>query len=148
MIGWRVGWIAGPEPLLEPIARTVIYNTVIPSGFAQIGAHAGLTAKDDGVAAAVAEWRRRRDAVEDQLEDLPLVRCDGAWSLLLDAEALGTTAPSLSQALISHGVAATPMTARGERVAPCHIRFVFANEPVERLATLRQRLDAALQQLR
>jgi aspartate/methionine/tyrosine aminotransferase len=144
MIGWRIGWIAGPPQLVERAAQTVIYNTVVPSGFAQIGAHAALTATDDGVATAVVEWRRRRDTVAEQLEGLPFTTADGAWSLLLDAEALGRSAPALSEALLANGAAATPMSAWGEQVAPRHVRFVFSNEPVERLQTLRERLDAAL----
>jgi hypothetical protein len=36
------------------------------------------------------------------------------------------------------------MTAWGETVAPRHVRFVFSNEPVERLAQLGRRLGAAL----
>jgi hypothetical protein len=38
------------------------------------------------------------------------------------------------------------MTTWGEQVAPRYIRFVYSNEPVQRLANLRQRLDAALAQ--
>jgi aspartate/methionine/tyrosine aminotransferase len=82
----------------------------------------------------------------EQLQGLPAVRPAGGWSLLLDAEALGVSAPALSQALAAQKVAATPMTTWGEQVAPRYIRFVYSNEPVQRLANLRQRLDAALAQ--
>jgi aspartate/methionine/tyrosine aminotransferase len=50
-------------------------------------------------------------------------------------------------ALVEHKVAATPMTAWGERVSPRFIRFVFSNEPVARLSELGGRLRAALDQL-
>jgi hypothetical protein len=36
------------------------------------------------------------------------------------------------------------MTAWGETVAPRHVRLVFSNEPVERLALLGERLHEAL----
>jgi hypothetical protein len=39
------------------------------------------------------------------------------------------------------------MTIWGESVSPRFIRFVYSNEPVERLSLLRERLDAALHQL-
>ena len=39
------------------------------------------------------------------------------------------------------------MTAWGEHVAPRYLRFIFSNEPVERLAMLGERLRAALDQL-
>ena len=48
------------------------------------------------------------------------------------------------RALAAQKVAATPMTAWGERIAPRYLRFIFSNEPVERLATLGERLRAAL----
>ena len=145
MIGWRVGWIAGPAELVARAAQAVIYNTVVPSGFAQLGAHAALTCAEDGIDAAVAEWQRRRDALALQLAGLPFTTADGAWSLLLDAAALGTDPGLLSAALLEQGAAATPMTAWGERVAPRHLRFVFSNEPVGRLQGLRASLDAALE---
>jgi aspartate/methionine/tyrosine aminotransferase len=81
-----------------------------------------------------------------QLQGLPVVRPAGGWSLLLDTEALGVSPSALSRALAEQKVAATPMTTWGEQVAPRYIRFVYSNEPVQRLANLRQRLDAALAQ--
>jgi aspartate/methionine/tyrosine aminotransferase len=145
MIGWRVGWVAAPRDILADIAQAVIYNTVVPSGFAQLGVAAALTAPDDGVAAAVAEWQRRRDTLLTQLADLPVVVPDGGWSALLDASACGFSAAELSRRLLSAGrIAATPMTTWGERVAPRYVRLVFSNEPVSRLAGLRDRVLAAL----
>jgi len=145
MIGWRVGWIGAPRAILSDIAQAVIYNTVVPSGFAQLGVAAALNDPDPGVAAAVAEWERRRDTVLEQLRGLPIVAPDGGWSALLDAPACGHDAAELSRRLLTHGrIAATPMTTWGERVAPRFVRLVFSNEPVARLATLRDRVTAAL----
>ena len=67
--------------------------------------------------------------------------------MLMDVDALGRSAPDLSGALADHKVAATPMTAWGERVAPRYIRFVYSREPVQRLSQLGGRLRAALEQL-
>jgi aspartate/methionine/tyrosine aminotransferase len=108
---------------------------------------AALQAPADDLAGAVAEWERRRNAMLDQLKGLPAVRPAGGWSMLMDVEALGASAPDLSRALVEQKVAATPMTIWGESVSPRFIRFVYSNEPVERLSLLRERLDAALHQL-
>ena len=89
----------------------------------------------------------RRDAILEQLDGLPAVRPAGGWSLLMEVDALGTSAPELSRVLVDHKVAATPMTAWGERVAPRYIRFVYSREPVGRLSQLGGRLRAALEQL-
>ncbi|MFC7592103.1 pyridoxal phosphate-dependent aminotransferase [Nonomuraea antimicrobica] len=146
MIGWRIGWIAGPAALMERIKMAVIYNTTVASGFAQLGAAAALTDPSGaGVAAATAEYRRRHDTVIEQLAGLPVVRAAGGWSCLVNAAALGLTAPELSSRLLRYGrVAATPMTAWGGTIAPDHVRLVYSCEPVERLTDLRLRFDAAL----
>jgi aspartate/methionine/tyrosine aminotransferase len=62
-------------------------------------------------------------------------------------EAMGLSAPSLSEALVEQKVAATPMTAWGERVSPRFVRFVYSNEPVERLSKLGDRLRGAVDQI-
>ena len=109
------------------------------------GAAAALTAEDDGIAAAVAEWQARRDVILKELSDLPVVRPDGGWSLLIDTVALGMSPADASQRLFETGkIAATPMTGWGsEENAGRFMRFVFANEPCERLVGLRERVRAA-----
>jgi aspartate/methionine/tyrosine aminotransferase len=92
----------------------------------------------------VAEWQRRRDATMQQLEGFPAVRADGGWSLLLDTAAMGIDPADASRRLLEAKVAATPMTGWGAGVAARHIRFVFSNEPVERLALLGDRVREAL----
>lgn len=145
MIGWRVGWVVGPGEVMGDVAFAAIYNTTVTSGFAQIGAHAALTGDDGGVAGAVREWQARRDLILQELDGLPVVIPEGGWSLLLDARALGKEAPELSSSLLERGrIAATPMTAWGEAVAPRHVRLVYANEPLERLRDIGDRVRAAL----
>ena len=75
---------------------------------------------------------------------LPAVRPAGSWSLLLDVAALGLDCAGVSDALLDHKVAATPMRGWGGEVADRHVRFVFSNEPVERLALLGERVQRAL----
>jgi len=129
------------------VARAHIFNGLTPGGIAQAGAVAALQAAPEDLAQAVAEWERRRDGMLEQLGQLPAVRPAGGWSMLMDVEALGLSAPDLSRALVKHKVAATPMTTWGERVSPRYIRFVYSNEPVERLAELGERLRGAMDQL-
>ena len=147
MIGWRIGWLVTPPELADDAARAHIYNGLTPGGIAQAGAVAGLKTPPDDIAGAVAEWERRRDATLEQVEGLPAVRPGGGWSLLMDVEAMGLSAPRLSEALIDQKVAATPMTTWGERVSPRFIRFVYSNEPVERLSLLGERLRRAVDRL-
>ncbi|MEU7860359.1 pyridoxal phosphate-dependent aminotransferase [Nonomuraea sp. NPDC049141] len=147
MIGWRIGWIAGPADIMARIRVAAIYNTTVAGGYAQLGAAAALAdPAGAGVDEAVAEYQARHDTVIAQLSGLPVVRAGGGWSCLFDATAVGLTAPELSARLLDKGrIAATPMTAWGEAVAGRHVRLVFSAEPVKRLSDLRARFDAALE---
>jgi aspartate/methionine/tyrosine aminotransferase len=145
MIGWRVGWAVGPAEVMGDVALAAIYNTTVTSGFGQIGAHAALTSPEDGIAQAVRDLQARRDLIVRELDGLPVVAPEGGWSLLVDATALGIPAPELSQRLLTHGrIAATPMTAWGQKVAPRYIRLVYATEPVDRLNGIGDRFRSAL----
>lgn len=143
MIGWRVGWVAGPRELVEDVGWAHVYNTTTPVGIARAPATAVLRGDHGHVEDCVRELQRRRDTIFEQLPGWPLVRPGGGWSLLLDAVAAGTDAASLSEALLRDGaIAATAMIGWGDEVAGRHVRFVFSAEPVERLATLGERLAA------
>jgi aspartate/methionine/tyrosine aminotransferase len=144
MIAWRVGWVVAPGELVNDVSRAQIYNGLVPSGFAQIGTRVALALPDDHLAAANAEYERRRDTMLRELDGLPVVRPAGAWSLLVDVAALGHDCVDVSNRLLEHKVAATPMRGWGGEIADRHVRFVFSNEPVERLALLGDRVRAAL----
>ena len=147
MIAWRVGWVVAPGDLVNDVSRVQIYNGLVPSGFSQVGVRAALELPDDHLHAAVAEYERRRDETLRQLDGLPVTKPAGAWSLLLDCAALELDASDVSRHLLEHKVAATPMRGWGGEVADRHVRFVFSNEPVERLALLGDRVRRALASL-
>ncbi|MEP3246503.1 MAG: pyridoxal phosphate-dependent aminotransferase [Sneathiella sp.] len=145
MIGWRVGWITGPKSIMADIALVSLSNVVCQVGIGMPGAAAALLTEDDGVAEATREWQARRDVILDELRDLPVISPDGGWSLLIDTKALGLSPSDASSILFKKGaVAATPMSGWGtEERAGRYLRFVFANEPVNRLTGLRERVRKA-----
>jgi aspartate/methionine/tyrosine aminotransferase len=145
MIAWRVGWVVAPGELANDVSRVQIYNGLVPSGFAQVGTRVALELPDDHLTAANAECQRRRDETLRQLDGLPAVRPAGAWSLLLDVAALNLDCVEVSDRLLDEKVAATPMRGWGDEIADRQVRFVFSNEPVERLALLGTRVRAALE---
>ncbi len=144
MIAWRIGRVVAPGGLVNDVSRVHIYNGLVASGFAQIGARVAVGLSDDHLRAANAECERRRDETLRQLDGLPAIRPAGAWSLLLDVAALGLDCMEVSNRLLEQKVAATPMRGWGGEVADRHVRFVFSNEPVERLVLLGERVQAAL----
>jgi aspartate/methionine/tyrosine aminotransferase len=92
MIGWRVGWIAGPEQVVRDAGWVHVYNTTTPVAVARRAAEAVLRGPQGHVAEATAELQRRRDAVYEALPGWPLVRPGGGWSLLLDTTDAGLRA--------------------------------------------------------
>lgn len=141
MIGWRVGWVAGPAELVQDVGWVHVYNTTTPTGVARAAAAAVLRGDQGHVADAVADLERRRDTLMDALAGWPVVRPAGGWSLLIDAAAMGLAPAELSRLLLEDAaVAATPMTGWGADVADRHLRLVFSAEPVQRLATLPERM--------
>lgn len=144
MIAWRIGWVVAPGDLANDVSRVHIYNGLVPSGFAQIGTRVALGLSEEHLRQANEEYQRRRDETLRQLDGLPVVRPSGGWSLLLDVTALGLDCADMSNRLLHQKVAATPMRGWGGEVADRHVRFVFSNEPPDRLALLGDRVRAAL----
>ena len=145
MIGWRIGWVMGPETIMSDIARVHIYNVVTPTGIAQAGALAALQSPPEDLAAAVAQWQRRRDTLTDQLQGWPTIPAAGGWSQLLDVGTLGLDSFTASHRLLERGkIAATPMRDWGDANSDQFVRLVFSNEPVERLAEIGKRCARAL----
>jgi aspartate/methionine/tyrosine aminotransferase len=141
MIGWRVGWVAGPAATVEDAGWAHVYNTTTPVGLSRAAGAAVLRGDQGHVAECVAELERRRDVMLAGLPDWPFVRPGGGWSMLLDVAALGLDPHEASRALLEESsIAATPMVGWGGPVAERHVRFVFSAEPVERLETIPERV--------
>jgi N-succinyldiaminopimelate aminotransferase len=141
MIGWRVGWVAGPAATVEDAGWAHVYNTTTPVSIARAAAAAVLRGPQEHVSECVAELERRRDALLGGLPDWPFVRPAGGWSLLLDVAELGFDAPTASRLLLEESaIAATAMVGWGGPVADRHVRFVFSAEPVEQIETIPERL--------
>lgn len=144
MIGWRVGWVVGPEEIISDIARVHIYNVVTPTGISQAGAAAALRSENSGLQEAVEEWERRHSVVLEQLSDFPMRAAAGGWSLFLDAGELGLDSNAASKLLLEKGnVATAPMRNWGDVNSDQFVRMVFSNEPVERLNQLGDRVRRA-----
>jgi aspartate/methionine/tyrosine aminotransferase len=98
-----------------------------------------------GVAEAVAEWQRRRDAIAAEIEPDLMVPAAGGWSMLLDAGKAGLSGDEASVRLLTDAeIAATPMVNWGVVNGPQFVRLVFSNEPISRLAGIGARIHRAL----
>ena len=145
MIGWRVGWIVGPPAIISDIGLVTMSNVVCPVGIAQKGAAVALRTPDYEIARAAEEWQQRRDTILEELQGFPVIKPQGGWSMLMDASSLGFSGAEFSERLLEKGqVVATAMTGWGSKRSDSFVRFVFSNEPVERLKGLRDRIEAAV----
>ena len=145
MIGWRVGWVVGPAPVVADVARVSISNVVCQTGIAMGAVAAAINDPNDGIASSVAELQRRRDVLLEALKDFQVIPPHGGWSFLIDVSPLGMDGPEASMRLLQKGkIAATPMTNWGGSAAGNYVRIVFSNEPLDRLGDIRQRFQKAL----
>jgi aspartate/methionine/tyrosine aminotransferase len=145
MIGWRVGWVVGPAEIVADVARVSITNVVCQTGIAMGAVATAINDPNDGLQTCVGEWQRRRDVLLEELREFTVILPHGGWSLLLDVASLGFDSPTASKCLLELGkIAATPMVNWGSARSNNYIRFVFANEPVQRLRGIEQRVKQAL----
>jgi aspartate/methionine/tyrosine aminotransferase len=145
MMGWRIGWAVGPRELLKPVHDVHIFNTIMPSGLAQAGATAALRGSQEEVAASVARYERNRDVLVEGLNTIAGLRVvvpEGGYYCLANISALGVSSTTFCQQLLAEEeVATTPMVAWGhDTFGHQHVRFIFTNEPEERLREAVQRI--------
>lgn len=85
MTGYRIGFLAGPEPLAAAVGRLHSQTTGSPNAISQVAFEAALTAELQGgppeLEASLAAYQARRDVLLAGLAalDLELVRPDGAF---------------------------------------------------------------------
>ncbi len=75
MTGWRVGWVIGPEPLIEACAALNSHSVQGPATFAQLAAAEALMAPQQTVRELRAEYRRRCDFIHPALAAIEGVQC-------------------------------------------------------------------------
>jgi aspartate aminotransferase len=141
MTGWRLGFGVLPEPLVEPVTRLAINSVSCTSAFSQYAAIAALDGPQDGVAAMLAEFRRRRDVIVAGLNAIPGVSCarpDGAFYAFPNISETGVPASLLAERLLNEaGVACLAGTAFGSW-GEGFLRLSYANS----VANIEVALDA------
>jgi aspartate aminotransferase len=75
MTGWRVGYTAGPAPIIKAMSTLQGQMTSNPSSVAQAAAAQALGGPQDSVPLMMAEFGRRRDFVVARLRAIAGVRC-------------------------------------------------------------------------
>lgn len=144
MIGWRIGWVVGPKEIMDSIRLVSISNVVCQTGISMPGVTAALNCADNGLKSAIQIWQERRDVLLHELQDFPVIPPHGGWSFLLNAKELEMSSEKLTAKLFQEKIAITPMIGWGINAAD-YVRFVFSNEPKERLVDIGNKVKKALE---
>ena len=98
MTGWRIGYAAGPEPLIKLMAKVMSQSTSNPCSVSQYAAVEALNGTQDFIKPNAALFQKRRDLVVSMLNQASGLVCptpEGAFYVYPSCEALiGRTAPS------------------------------------------------------
>jgi aspartate aminotransferase len=130
MTGWRCGFAAVPEPLIDPLVRFFVNSTSCVPPFVQLAGVAALTGPQEPVEAMLDEFRSRRRLVVDRLNDIPGISCRrpaGAFYAFPNVGSLPVSADDLASRLLEEaGVALLAGSAFGQ-MGHDHLRISYAN---------------------
>jgi aspartate aminotransferase len=144
MTGWRIGYGAGPEPLIKAMSKLQSQSTSNPSSIAQWAAVEALNGPQDFIPANNKVFKERRDLVVSMLNQAKGLSCpipEGAFYVYPSCKAaMGKKAPSgnvikndedfVTELLAAEGVAAVHGAAFG--MSPFfRISYATATEVLE-----------------
>jgi aspartate aminotransferase len=138
MTGWRLGFLAAPEPIARAIDAVQSHSTSNPTSFAQKGGVAALTGPQDHLPKWLAEFDRRRRYAHQKLNAIPGLSCvnaRGAFYLFPNISGTGLKSSEFCARLLeTEKVAAVPGVAFG---ADNYIRLSYATS----MANIEKGLD-------
>ena len=130
MTGWRLGYLAGPRPVIAQVMKVHGHSVTCATSFAQYGAIAALEGPQGFIDTMVEAWDRRRHLIASGLNGVPGFHCplpEGAFYALPDVSDTGLDGDEVARRLIDEAqVGVTPGSAFGE-VSANTIRLSFAN---------------------
>src|SRR5438270_5843703 len=131
MTGWRLGYLAAPEPIAKAIDAIQSHSTSNPTSFAQKGAVAALNGPQDHLKSWLAEYEKRRGFAHKRLNSIPGISCvnaKGAFYLFPNIARLGLKSTEFCARLLEgEKVAAVPGIAFG---ADDYLRISYATSMV------------------
>ncbi|MBI3870457.1 MAG: pyridoxal phosphate-dependent aminotransferase [Verrucomicrobia bacterium] len=138
MTGWRLGFLAAPEPIAQAIDAIQSHSTSNPTSFAQKGAVAALTGSQEHLPRWLEEYARRRSYAHQRLNAIPGLTCvnaRGAFYLFPNISRLGLKSIDFCARLLEEEkVAAVPGIAFG---AEGYLRISYATS----MANIEKGLD-------
>ncbi|MCA9941488.1 MAG: aminotransferase class I/II-fold pyridoxal phosphate-dependent enzyme, partial [Anaerolineales bacterium] len=143
MTGWRLGWLAGPTPIVKLAGKMHSQTVTSAATFTMHAAIAAINGPQDVVEMMRASYQERRDFMVDALNEMPGIECasiEGAFYLFPRFTHTEKNSVQLADALLElAGIAGTPGVAFGSS-GEGHVRFSIATamseleRAIERLA--------------
>jgi aspartate aminotransferase len=153
MTGWRLGYTAAPEHVVDAMDLLVLNTFTCVAEFTQVAAMEALNDSTHAVDAMVSEYRKRRDLFVDGLNGIPGFRClvpDGAFYAWVNIEESGLPAEAVAKLLLEEagvaGIAGAAFGAAGKN----YLRFSLVSarhlleEALERMQRVSSRWRAAV----
>ena len=126
MTGWRIGYCAGPQEIMEYIKKFQDHTTSNPTSISQVAALQALKSSDKSILDMCKEFRARRDlmmAAMDKIPQVRYVRPGGAFYLFCDFSKFGDSEVVAKRILDETNVAVIPGDGFG---APGFLRLSFS----------------------
>lgn len=133
MTGWRIGYAAGPAPLIEAMCIIQSQSTSNPTSISQMAAEEALNGDQGCIDTMMVEFKKRHDYVVAELNSIPGIEClptDGTFYVFPNVEKLLSRLEGIDDDLAfaeylieKAGVALVPGSAFG---CPGHIRISIA----------------------
>ncbi|MEL7566884.1 MAG: pyridoxal phosphate-dependent aminotransferase [Dehalobacterium sp.] len=117
MTGWRIGYLAGPKELIQPMLNLKYAVTICATGVAQKAAFAALTGPQDCIKEIVDVYQERRKVVMAGLDQLgiPYVVPKGSFYIFPDIRKFRMSSYDFASTLLkSTGVFTFPGTCFGQ----------------------------------
>lgn len=140
MTGWRLGYIAADEKLIDPLNRMCFYMTAGATSFVQEAAVTALSHDEGSVEKMRSEFKKRRDflfSYIDSTKNFSCVMPEGAFYVFMNIKRTGMSSDEFCEyALEKHQLAFIPGDAFGE-CGQGYVRISYAAS----MDKLRQAMD-------
>ena len=150
MTGWRIGYAAGPLPLLKAMTKVQSQSTSNPTSISQVAAQAALDGDQSCITQMLYAFKERHDYLVSALNGIHGVKCiesQGAFYAFPSVQGVINSHPNasddiaLSDLLLNEAdVALVPGSAFG---APGYVRLSYATS-MDNLQTAIQRIKKVL----
>jgi aspartate aminotransferase len=147
MTGWRIGYLAGPQDIVDAVSKLQDHTTSNPTSISQKAAQAALSAPDEFARRICAEFQKRRDFAVGRINGIEKIRCvkpEGAFYIFCDISKTGLDSLTFASRLLDEAlVALIPGEGFGRND---YIRISFATG-IEQIAAGLDRIESWLKQV-